>query len=270
MKDLKNKFGSWAIVTGASSGIGKEFARQLASNGINLILFARRENLLEELSNQLKNDYKIQVRYKKLDLTEQEFVSTIEDVLKDIDVRLLISNAGAAHMGAFSKIAIEDLQSMVSLNVTAQLKISHWFTSRLIQEKKQGGLLLVSSSIAYQGTPYAANYSAGKAYILNLGEALNFEMKEHNINVSVLVPGPTDAPGLTERTDSNMKDNLPMKPQAVDELVKEGLAALLKNKPYQLGGKMNRMMTGMMGLMMSRAKASVFWGKKMKEMVYLT
>lgn len=269
MKELKEKFGSWAIVTGASSGIGKEFAHQLASAGMNLILIARRENLLEEITLELSKKYGVQAKNKKLDLTAPDFISELERLSIGIDVRLLLSNAGAANMGAFAKIPINDLESMANLNVTAQLKISHWFTTRLIHQKQKGGLILVSSSIAYQGTPYAANYSAGKAYILNLGEALNFEMKGHGINVSVLVPGPTDAPGLTERTDSNMKDNLPMKPQPVDELVKEGLNALLKNKPTQLGGRTNRIMTGMMGLMMSRKKASAFWGKKMKEMVYL-
>ncbi|MEO1486811.1 MAG: SDR family NAD(P)-dependent oxidoreductase [Bacteroidota bacterium] len=269
MESIKEKFGEWAIVTGASSGIGKEFAIQLAKEGINLLVLARREELLMELGQTLSNQYKVEVRIKKLDLTSENFIGEIENQISDIQVRLCISNAGAAFMGAFYRIPVSDLNSMVDLNVKSQLKIAHWFTTRLIKDKMKGGLLMVSSSIAYQGTPYAANYSAAKAYILNLGEALNYEMKEHGINVSVLVPGPTDAPGLTERTDSNMKDSLPMKPQPAHELVHEGLRALLKNSPYRIGGKTNRFITGMMGIIMSRKNASSFWGKKMKEMVYL-
>jgi len=269
MKNQKQKFGDWALVTGASSGIGKEFAKQLASSGFNLVLVARREALLKELSDELKSKYVIEVKPLKVDLTDDDFLDKIQSEIAGLDMRLLISNAGAAHMGAFAKISLDNLEEKAKLNVIAQLKLSHSFSTNLIQAGQTGGMILVSSSIAYQGTPYAANYSATKAYILNLGEALNFEMKEHRINVTVLVPGPTDAPGLTERTDSNMLEKLPMKPQPVSELVKEGLDALIKNKPYQIGGKMNRTMTGIMGVFMSRAKASVFWGKKMKEMVFL-
>jgi len=269
MKSLKSQFGNWAIVTGSSSGIGKEYARQLAAQGINVFLIARRENLLEELASELAINYQVEVRYLVLDLTEEGFIGKIEKALGGLQPRILISNAGAAHMGAFTKLPIEKLHSMMKLNVEAQLHISHWFSRRLIQAKLNGAMTLVSSSIAYQGAPYMANYSAAKAYILNLGEALNYELKEHGINVSVLVPGPTDAPGLNDRTDANMVDGLPMKPQPVDALVEEGLRALALNKPYQLGGRMNRIMTGLMGKVMSRAKASSFWGKQMKPMVYL-
>lgn len=268
MKNLKEKYGPWAIVTGASSGIGKEFAYQLAESGLNLVLFARREELLKKLSSEIQDKYKVSVKYKKLDLTEQNFLQEIEEFTKTLDVRLVVSNAGAAIMGAFSKVPLEQYESMAKLNVFAQLKISHWFTSKLINAKKKGGLILLSSSVAYQGTPYMSNYSAAKAYILNLGEALNYEMKQHGIDVSVLVPGPTDASGLTERTDADMVNNLPMKPQPVDALVKEGLNALIKNKPSQIGGGMNRMMTKMMGLMMSIKGAGSFWGKMSKKMVH--
>ncbi|MEO1098333.1 MAG: SDR family NAD(P)-dependent oxidoreductase [Bacteroidota bacterium] len=269
MKEVKKKFGSWAIITGASSGIGKEFAYQFAASKINLVLIARRENLLEKLGDELKSKYDIEVIKLKLDLTEPSFIEKIDNEIVNLDIRLLISNAGAAHMGKYSKIPLADLESMAQLNVMAQLKLSHWFSNRLIKSEVSGGMILVSSTIAYQGTPYAANYSAAKAYILNLGEALNFELKDQNIAVSVLVPGPTDAPGLTERTDANMLESLPMKPQPVDQLVKEGLRALLKNKPSHIGGNVNRMMTRIMSMMMSRTKLSAFWGKKMEGMVYL-
>jgi short-subunit dehydrogenase len=269
MKNLKDDFGPWAVVTGASSGIGKEFARQLAAQGFNLVLLARREHLLKQLADDLLARHAVQVKYVVLDLASNDFLTTVDEELAELKVRLLISNAGAAHMGAFTKLGMDQLDTMLKLNVTAQMKLSHWFANRLIERSQTGGLMLVSSSIAYQGTPYAANYSAAKAYILNLGEALNYELREQSIQVSVLVPGPTDAPGLTERQDANMKDNLPMKPQPVDELVREGLQTLVKNKPYHIGGGMNRFVTGMMGLTMSRARASAFWGKKMKEMVYL-
>jgi len=267
MKNIKEKFGPWAIVTGASSGIGKEFANQLASDGINLVLLARRENLLEELASKLQEQYAVQVKYLPLDLTSETFLEEIIDFTNGLDIRLLVSNAGVAYMGAFNKSPMEQLSRNLNLNVNTQMKLSHWFTSKLSTENKKGGLLLVSSTVAYQGIPYSANYSGAKSYVLNLGEALNVELRNKGINVTVLVPGPTDAPGLTDRTDADMVNNLPMKPQPVDQLVKEGLSALLKNKPSQIGGTLNRTMTKVMLRVMSRNQASAFWGKMVRKMV---
>lgn len=266
MEKLK-KFGSWAVVTGASSGIGKEFATQLASNGINLILLARREFLLNKLSEKLKTKFNIEVKYASVDLSKPDFLIAIENITKGLDIGLVISNAGGARMGAFSKIPMVDFESMIHLNVMAQMKISHWFSTRRIKEHKKGALLLVSSTTAFQGVPYAADYAAAKAYILNLGEALNFELKNDKINVTVLVPGPTDTPGLTENEDVDMVSHLPMKPQAADQLVTEGLNALLKNKPSHIGGRTNRIMAKAMKVLMSRKGASVFWGKMMYKMI---
>ena len=269
MKTIKNKFGTWAIVTGASSGIGKEFANQLANQGMNLVLIARRENLLKELSVELKRIFGIQVKYLVLDLTDENIIERIETVTKGLDLGFAVSNAGAARMGAFNKIPMTDFESMIKLNVSAQMKISHWFTSRRIQENKKGGLLLVSSTTAFQGVPYGADYAAAKAYILNLGEALNYELKDKGVHVTVLVPGPTDTPGLNDNEDADMAAHLPMKPQAVDQLVKEGLAAILKNKPSHIGGRMNRVMATIMKTAMTRKGASKFWGKMMHKMVVI-
>jgi len=269
MKVVKNKFGEWAIVTGASSGIGKEFAFQLAGQGYNIILVARREHLLVELSSNLMQTFDIKADYVPLDLTDGNFINRLEEHTKKLDVGLVISNAGGARMGAFHKIPMVDFEAMIQLNVSAQMKISHWFTKRRIHENKQGGLLFVSSTTAFQGVPYGADYAAAKAYILNLGEALNYELKDKRMNVTVLIPGPTDTPGLTENEDADMVSHLPMKPQAVDALVKEGIIALLKNKPSHIGGRMNRIMARVMKITMSRKGASNFWGKMMYKMVII-
>ena len=269
MKNNIKQFGTWALVTGASSGIGKEFANQLAENGMNVILIARRENLLKELSNQLEKKFNINTKYLVLDLTDDNIIERIETITKGLDVGFVVSNAGGARMGAFYKIPMADFESMIQLNVSAQMKISHWFTSRRIKEHKKGGLLLVSSTTAFQGVPYGADYAAAKAYILNLGEALNFELKDKGINVTVLVPGPTDTPGLNDNEDADMAAHLPMKPQSPSQLVKEGLTAILKNKPSHIGGRMNRIMSRVMKTAMSRKGASAFWGKMMHKMVVI-
>lgn len=269
MIGVKQKYGPWAIVTGASSGIGKEFANQLAASGVNVVLVARRGLLLEELAESLQSRYRVEVRFASLDLSQPTFLAQLELITKGLEIGLVISNAGGARMGAFDKIPVSDFEAMIHLNVMAQMKISHWFTARLIKEKRKGGLILVSSTTAFQGVPYCADYSAAKAYILNLGEALHYEFKHRGIDITVLVPGPTDAPGLTDNADADMMAHLPMKPQPAAGLVKEGLSALMKNKPTHIGGRMNRIMTSIMKIMMTRYAASVFWGKMMYKMVTL-
>ncbi len=262
MKNLKERFGSWGIVTGASSGIGKGFAEQLAKKGFNLILIARRENLLNELAKTLTKNHNIEVRCLVLDLSSNDFINILNENVNNLDVGLLISNAGAGLMGAFNTISSNELEKMIRLNVLAQMKLSHWFTSLLLKKNKKGGLLLTSSTSCYQGVPYFANYSASKAYVLNLGEALNYELKSKGIHVTALVPGPTDTSAIDD-----MRDHMPMKPQPVNLLVEEGLKALLKNKPSYIGGSINRVMVTIMKTFASRKKATAFWGKMTAKMI---
>ena len=269
MLKLDTTFGKWAIVTGASSGIGKEFAYQLAQEGLNLILLARSTDKLQDISNTLTQKHSIEVKIMSVDLSKPLPLDNLDQLTYGLDIGLLISNAGNGRMGAFNQFPVESLESMVQLNVSAHLQLSHWFTTKRLQQNKKGGLLLVSSTTALQGTPYTANYSASKAYVLNFGEALNYELKDKGIHVSVLVPGPTNTPGLTENKDADMVSNLPMKPQEVNNLVKEGLDGLIKNKPMKIGGASNRIMYKMMKLTMSRKAATSFWGKMMKKMVTL-
>lgn len=267
MSTLHKQFGTWAIVTGASSGIGKEFAYQLAQNGFHLILLARREQKLQEIANDLTSTYSIQVKFKSFNLSEEINMDTLEELTAQLDVGLLVSNAGDGRMGIFNNIPIGSLERMIQLNVTSHLQLSHWFTSLLLKKNKKGGLILLSSTTAFQGTPYATNYSASKAYVLTFGEALNYELKNKGIHVTVLAPGPTDTPGLTENKDADLVSHLPTKPQSVKDLVKEGLAAISKNKPLQIGGASNRVMYRVMKLVFPRKLASAFWGKMMKKMI---
>lgn len=266
MQKYKEQLGDWAIVTGASSGIGEGFAHKLASIGLNLILIARREDLLANLHDKLENTYKIQVKHLALDLIKDDFISALETLTTNLKVGLVVSNAGNARMGLFHKIPVTDYVDMIRLNVLAQMKIAHWYISKQVENQTKGSLLLVSSTTAFQGVPYAADYSAAKAYILAFGEALNYEYKKKQINVTVLVPGPTNTPGITENKDVDMMSHLPMKPQSVNSLVEEGLTAVIKNKPYHIGGSMNRIMNAMMKLM-GRKRASTFWGGMMYKMV---
>jgi short-subunit dehydrogenase len=235
----KDKFGPWAIVTGASSGIGKEFARQLAASGLNLVLVARRLPLLEDLGRQLKKEYGVHYRAVEVDLTEDDFLEKIEAATQDLDIGLLISNAGAGVPGEFLTLERSALLRIVHLNAIAHLDLAHHFGQRLAQ-RGRGGVLLVSAMGAAQGIPYMANDSGTKAFVLSLGEALHVEFQKLGLHVSVLLPSPTDTPVLAEFGFD--VDTMPMKPMSVEQCVDEGLAALNANRATHITGRMFRIM----------------------------
>jgi short-subunit dehydrogenase len=235
----KHKFGPWAIVTGASSGIGKEFARQLAASGLNLILAARRLPLLEELGRQLEKEFGVQYRAVGVDLTEDDFLETLAEATRDLDVGLLISNAGAGIPGEFLALERSALLRIVRLNIIAHLDLAQHFGQRLAT-RGRGGVLLVSAMGAAQGIPYMANDSGTKAYVLSLGEALHVEFQKLGLNVTVLLPGPTDTPVLAEFGFD--ADTMPIKPMSVEKCVAEGLAALNANRASHITGRMFRIM----------------------------
>ncbi len=239
----QNQFGPWAIVTGASSGIGKEFARQIAASGINVVLVARRLHLLQQIGNQLQTQYGIQYRAIGLDMTDADFIQRIEHSTDDLDVGLVISNAGSPVPGAFLSIDREILLEGVQLKVVGHLSMAHHFGARLVQ-RGRGGLVLVSSTGGLQGIPYVANNAAMEAYVLSLGEALHIELKPVGVDVTVLLPGPTDTPALNAM-GFNPAD-LPMKPMSVGQCVAEGLAALRAGRATHIAGRMNRWMSALM------------------------
>jgi short-subunit dehydrogenase len=248
-------------VTGASSGIGMEFARQLAAAGLNLVLVARRLSLLEELGQQLATSYGIQYRAAGLDLAEPGFLTRLEAITHDLDVGLLVSNAGALRPGAFLQLETTRLHQLVGVNVVAHLDLAHHFGQRLAA-RGRGGLLLVASTAGLQGVPFSAEYAAAKGYVLNLAEALHVELEPTGVHVTALLPGAVATPMLTE-FGLDLLDQ-PIKPMSPEQCVAEGFAALRVNRATHIAGRMNRviaavvprpMATRMFGKMAERALA---------------
>ncbi len=191
MKDLTKKYNDWALVTGASSGIGEIFARRLAAEGFNLILTARRKHRLDKLGSELEKEHGITVKTVEADLSEPESIKIISNATVDIKVGLLVNNAGAESHGSFLKNDIHEAAKLVQLNVTAPMQPAHLFGNKMA-ERGRGGIIFVSSVLGHQAVPYFANYSATKTYILSLGEALNYELKKKGVDVTVISPGLTD------------------------------------------------------------------------------
>src|SRR5882757_11058750 len=154
----KKQFGPWALITGASSGIGKEFARQIAASGINIVLVARREALLKEAGAEFSKDYGVEHRVVALDLAEDGFMGKLASVTDDLDIGLVISNAGTGSPGRFlTEVNNRDeMATLLRLNTLAHLDIAYHFGKRLVR-RRCGGLLFVGAMGADKGIPYMAN-----------------------------------------------------------------------------------------------------------------
>src|SRR5438132_7387165 len=150
---LDNKrFGPWAPVTGASSGIGKEFAQQIAASGINIVLVARREDLLKEVGVEFSKRYGVEHRVVVLDVSREDFIGRLASATNDLDIGLVVSNAGTGNPGEFLKLDRQLLQETLRLNTMAHLDVAHHF-GRKLAERKRGGLILVGAMGAENGVP---------------------------------------------------------------------------------------------------------------------
>ena len=225
MKNFKYKYGPWALVTGASIGIGKSISEQLAQQGLNLVAVARNQANLETLKNDLEAKYAIRVETIAEDLSKSEASSVIAEKTSGIDIGLLIANAGIENNGPFIDNDANDESRLLALNVISPMQLSQVFARRF-SERGQGGILLTSSLFGYQGVPYVANYSASKAYILSLGEALNVELKPLGIDVTVLSPGLTETPMIDNMPIDFNK--FPITSHTPDQVARIGLNALGK------------------------------------------
>jgi len=185
-----NRYGKWAVVTGASAGIGLEFARALAARGFSCVLCARREERLHTIAKELVATYGVDARVVALDLAQPDGPDRLADEVSDLEVGVLVSNAGFGCAGRFEKHAVVRLREMIALNCTANVVL----VSRLLPpmlERRRGAIMIVGSVAGRQPIPLHAVYSATKGFDLLLGEALWGELRDKGVDVLVVQPGPT-------------------------------------------------------------------------------
>ncbi len=264
MKDKKQNYGAWALITGANSGIGAAFAEELAQQGYNIALVGRRFEALHTTAQQLEKIHMVKTRVIAVDLSDSDALTHISDNTSDLDIGLLISNAGDDAMGAMLRVELPKLTQMLRLNTQTHLELTHHF-GRLFENRGSGGILLVSSTAGLQATPFLGNYAGSKAYLLNLGMALNYEMRGTGVDVTVLLPGPTKTPGLLEKPAIAIHA-LPAPQMSAKSVARIGLEALKKNKPFVIAGRLNRLMANV-GTLFGKVQGRNMWGALVKGVV---
>ena len=233
--------GRTALITGASGGIGEEFARRLAERGSNLLLVARTSARLQALAHHLSNTHGIRADFIALDLSgdgaAEELYRMVEG--RGVHVDLLINNAGFGSFGEFAALPLEQELRMIHLNIITLADLTHRFLNRMI-ERRSGAILNVASTAGFQPVPYMANYAATKAYVLNLSEALWAESRKHGVTVMALCPGPTET-GFFDA--ASMKNPPPKKIlQTPREVVDAALDGLARGKSHAISGWMNKLL----------------------------
>jgi uncharacterized protein len=226
--------GKWALVTGASAGIGVALATQLAAHGAHLVLTARRRDRLEELSRKLKAAHSIQTEVfvanlAKPDAPEEIYAFTKQ---KGIAIDLLINNAGFGQYGELTQVETQRLVDMVQVNCTAVVHLTRLFLPDMVA-RRQGDVLILASTASFQAVPYISTYAATKAFDLLFAEGLAEEMKPHGIRVCALCPGSTESEfhavaGQEQFTSKHQ--------ETAEKVARTGLQALAAGKSYVISG----------------------------------
>jgi len=214
--------------------------------------------LLKEVGVEFSKRYGVEHRVVVLDVSREDFIGQLVSATEDLDIGLVVSNAGTGNPGEFLKLDRQLLPATLRLNTMAHLDITHHFGAKLA-ERRRGGIILVGAMGAENGVPCMANDGAAKAYVHSLGEALHYEFKPLGVYVTVLAAGFTNT-AVLEKFGLDPK-TMPMKPMSVEQCVSEGLSGLLKNRSRIVPGRLNRIMNALVPASLARKMEADMLGK---------
>ncbi len=240
-----------ALITGASGGLGQDFAELFAEQGYQLVLVARSEEKLKRIALSLEEEYKVKVYYFVQDLSEAKSASKVYTELKalNLNVDVLINNAGFGKFGAFAKEDVDTLTEMINLNVRTLTELTALVLPEML-ERNSGKILNVASTAALQSLPNFGAYAATKAYVLSFTESLHYELRKTNISVTALCPGPT-VTGFAKRANAESMILFQNGMQS-REVAQLGYNALMKNKMTLITGFQNKLLAYLARLIPSR------------------
>lgn len=221
---FRTQYGPCALVLGGTDGLGLAFARELAAKGLDLVLVARREALLDEVSKTVSGEFQVNVRTFALDLSDLDAQRELALALRDREIGLVVCNAAVSEVGPFLDHPVEVHDRLVALNCHAASYFAHVFGNRM-RERRRGGLVFVSSMAGFQGTAQVVHYAASKAYLRVLAEGLWEELAPHNVHVLACVAGQIDTPTFN-RTNPRIPAWMPVPVMKPDTVARVALAAL--------------------------------------------
>jgi short-subunit dehydrogenase len=191
--EFKEKYGPWALIVGASEGLGAAFADNCASRGLNVAIVARRASALDAVAADLSGKYGVETRKIVADAGKPDFLQTIQKGVEGLEIGFMIFNAAAEPGGPFLKISMEDHLNNIQVNCVAPTQLTYWLGAQMVA-RGRGGVVLVSSGGALQGIAHWASYGAAKSYELILGEGLWDEFRDHGVTAAAYVVGSTATP----------------------------------------------------------------------------
>jgi uncharacterized protein len=242
---------NYALITGASKGIGKEMAYELARRKTNLVLVARSGDILQKIASELSSKFSVDIKTLALDLSQQNAAQQVFDFCtkNSLNINILINNAGYGLWGNFEKVSLEEQNNMMQLNMSLVVNLTHLFIPEL-KKNKPAYIMNVCSTAAYQAVAYLTVYAATKAFILFFTRGLRHELINEGISVTCLSPGSTDT-GFVARARMNERlkktaDKFNMKPGQVAKIAIEGM---FNKKAEILPGLTNLISVKAVGLM---------------------
>jgi short-subunit dehydrogenase len=243
---MTTKHNSWVLITGASSGFGEEFARQYAKKGQSLVLVARRLDRLQALAEALWREYRVDIVVEQVDLSDVAAVVQLHGRLRErgIAIDILINNAGHGLQRPFVDSPLDAVMAMLQLDVASLTAVTHIFAQDM-RARGRGKILLVASVLAYQGVRNFAVYSAAKAYVLRLSEALHRELKRDGITVTALCPGMSDT-GFATAAQQKITPVLKLLMMQPDPVVRAGIRALQAGRISVVPGLGNKFLVILM------------------------
>jgi len=245
MQEFPERYGPWALVAGASAGLGEAFARKLAARGLSLVLLARRRQALEKLAADLRAAHGVEVRALALDLSRPDLGPAVEEAAAGIEVGLLVYNAAHSVIGPFVERPLAEQLRVLDVNCRGPLVLSHLLGGAMAR-RGRGGIVLMTSISGSQGGPFLASYAASKAFNLVLAEGLWEELAARGVDVVACRAGATRTPGYQA---SNPKRSVPL--MESDDVAERALAALGRG-PSVVPGALNRLAAFLFGRLLPR------------------
>lgn len=261
--NLKERYGSKALIAGASEGIGAAFAEHLAAEGLSLHLIARREEPLQKFSASLTEKYGVPIKYIACDLSDEEAAGYIISSTAGDEPDIMIYNAALSHIGPFADHPIEGHCQATRVNMITPLRLVHHF-GNIMLERRRGAIVLMSSMAGFQGSGYLAGYAAAKAFNRVLAESLWYEWKEKGVDIMACCAGATSTPGYINSAPAKASFLAPAV-QEPGELVRECFRNLGR-KPSFISGRGNRIASFFMQRVLPRKMAVRIMGGNTRKM----